>query len=81
MHSVDAGSPASACGIRPNDTIASIAGDTADQLSMLALRRRLCSEGKEVRMVIKRDEKLVEVTLILGKSRLSGISGVSAKQN
>jgi hypothetical protein len=45
--------------------ILSVGGVRADQLSMLALRRYLCLEGKEFRMTIMRGEEKLEVTMFL----------------
>jgi len=73
VHSVDDGSPAAVSGISPNDVLVSIAGDKTDQLSMFALRRRLCCEGKELRITIMRGEETIEVTTVLGKLGSSSI--------
>ena len=54
VHSVDEGSPAAASGIRPRDVIINIAGDKADELSMLSLRHRLCAEDKIISVTIMR---------------------------
>jgi hypothetical protein len=81
VHSVDEGSPAAASGIRPNDIIMSIAGDSAEQLSMLALRRLLCSDGKELSITIMRGKDMIEATNVLLRLRPPATLGTTAKHN
>ncbi len=81
VHSVDAGSPAAAGGVRANDVLASLDGESTDGVSMLTLRRRLCAEGKVVRMTFARGPETIEITTTLGWSGRSATPGAKADGN
>jgi hypothetical protein len=67
VHSVDAGSPAAASGIRPKDVLVKVTGGRAEEMRLFSLRRLLCSQGKELQLTIKRGGDEFEVTMVLGK--------------
>ena|SRR5579883_1527512 len=66
VQSVDEGTAAARAGIKPDDVLVTVDGDRADQLSMFALRRRFCSEGKELHLTVSRAGKTIQATTILG---------------
>jgi predicted aspartyl protease len=69
VYSVDSGSPASALGIMANDTIETVNYQPAASLSMQAIRQIFRSgDGDAVVLQLRRDGRLLAVTLVLKKS-------------
>jgi hypothetical protein len=66
VYSVDEGSPAAVSGIRHDDVVLSIAGESTDHLSMFAIRRQLCRAGKDLCITVLRGEQTHEAILHLG---------------
>jgi C-terminal processing protease CtpA/Prc len=68
VHSVDESSPAQKAGIRAGDIILGVQNKDANNYDMQELRRFLKSGDKnEIKMVIKRDNDLKELSFLLEK--------------
>lgn len=65
VHSVDDGSPAARCGIRPMDVILDVDGVRAEKCSLFGLRRTLCDEGRVVRISAWRGAERIDAKLLL----------------
>ena len=62
---LDAESQASRAGIQPKDLLLKIDGEDATAVRLHAIRLRLSSEGKTVRLTLKRGDRVIEVPLEL----------------
>jgi hypothetical protein len=69
VDSVDKGSPAAEIGIQPRDALLRIDEANVCEISLDALRRRLCDEGKKYRLRIQRGEDEFEKTIVLRKDK------------
>jgi hypothetical protein len=58
-------SPAASAGVRPEDAVVSVEGERVDRIQLMGLRRKLCAEGKQIRLVLSRDGAEWEVNLTL----------------
>jgi C-terminal processing protease CtpA/Prc len=66
IYSVDEGSPAHESGARPRDTIESLNGRAAREMTMKAIRELLQSESAETVIVeIRRDRQVLELSILL----------------
>jgi hypothetical protein len=59
------GSPACRAGVRKGDEVLSIDGIKPGETSLPVLGRRLCGQGRTVRLAIRRGEEVREVSLLL----------------
>lgn len=66
---VDKGSPAEEIGIHPRDVLLRIDEANVCGMSLDALRRRLCDEGKKYRLRIQRGQNEFEKTIVLRKDK------------
>ncbi len=68
-------SPAWWSGIRPDDVILKIEENCSNLTSLYSLRRLLCMGGKKVHVVLQRDQKQIEISLLLSGDRGTVTSG------
>jgi hypothetical protein len=62
---VDEKSPAASAGARAGDILLKIDGKNVDQMRLSAVRRCLCAQGKEVHLMVRREDDLRELALSL----------------
>jgi hypothetical protein len=65
VHDVLEGSPASEAGLKIEDTVLSIDGVSAKQLSLDQVRSRLVGDGRVVRLAVRRGDETMRVILRL----------------
>jgi hypothetical protein len=62
---IEKDSPAAKSGLRTNDVLLRVGDTSATDVSVILLRRRLCTAEKQLRVTVQRGEQRIEATLLL----------------